>query len=118
MSYVKDVPKVYTVVHNPPNKWKWFETIHEEIDALNENESWILCNFPPGKKAIDNRWVCKVKSDSSEKPERYKARLVGKGSSQRKGFDNNETYAPVAKLTTVRTLSSVLNNRDLSCHIN
>ena len=48
--------------------------------------------------------------------ERYKARLVAKGCSQRKGFDYDETYAPVARLTMLRLLISIINKKVLHAH--
>lgn len=57
-----------------------------------------------------------VKTDADGKPVRYKARLVAKGFMQRKHIDYEETFAPVAKLTTIRTILAVANTRDLEIH--
>lgn len=67
--------------------------------------------LPSGRKAIQNKWIFKIKRNEEEDFDRYKARLVIKGCSQRKDFDYTETYAPVARLTTVRVLLSIFNEK-------
>ena len=50
-----------------------------EYDALIENDTWSLCDLPPGKKAIGTKWVYKLKCKPDGEIDRYKARLVAKG---------------------------------------
>lgn len=65
--------------------------------------------MPSGRKIIDNKWVFRIKRDQDGNIDKYKACFVIKECSQRKGLDYHETYAPVARLTTIRTLLSIVN---------
>ncbi|TQE07392.1 hypothetical protein C1H46_007045 [Malus baccata] len=78
--------------------------MEEELAALAANRTWSFQPLPPGKKPVGCKWVYKIKFRSDGSVERYKARLVAKGYSQIEGLDYRETFAPVAKLTTVRLL--------------
>ena len=66
-----------------------------------------LATLPTGKKTIGVKWVYKLKKNAKGEVERYKARLVVKGYSQRQGIDYDEVFAPVACLETIRLLISL-----------
>ena len=86
---------------------KWREAIVAEIQALNKNNTWTLTQLPPGNVPIDCKWVYKIKFWLNGSIERYKARLVAEGFTQKEGLDYHETFSPIAKLTIVRCILSV-----------
>jgi hypothetical protein len=79
----------------------------EEMDSLENNHTWDLVQLPMGKRALQNKWVYKFKEeDGGEK--QYKARLVVKGFSQKKGIDFDEIFSPIVKMTSIRTILSLV----------
>jgi hypothetical protein len=95
---------------------EWREAMNNEIQALELNNTWTVVDLPSSKQAIGCKWVYKVKLKSDGTVERYKARLVAKGYTQCEGLDYYETFSPVAKLTTVRTLLAVASARNWHLH--
>ena len=88
----------------------WKEAMNEEMKALLQNDTWEIVDLPKGKTPVSNRWVFTLKSKPDGSLERHKARLVAQGYTQTYGIDYQETFAPVAKLNTIRILISLVVN--------
>ena len=98
------------------NDPRWTNAMGSEVDALEVNRTWDIVDLPPGKVAINNKWVYKIKFNSDGTVERYKARLVACGNRQVEGEDYNETFAPVVKMSTVRSLLRIVAGRNWESH--
>lgn len=85
----------------------WLLAMERELKSLAKNNTWVLENLPKGKKAIPCKWVYKIKINPDGSVDKYKARLVIKGYSQKKGTDYDETFSPVAKSGTIRAVLSI-----------
>ena len=81
---------------------RWHETMATEISTLEANNTWELQPLPPSKKALGCKWVYKIKYHANGIVERFKARLVTIGNHQVDRDDYHETFAPIAKMPTVR----------------
>lgn len=86
---------------------KWKEAMDDEYNSLIENETWKLVDLPKGSNLVDNKWVYKIKETPTGDIERYKARLVVRGFSQEYGVDYFQTYSPVIRYTSIRTIMAV-----------
>lgn len=88
----------------------------DKIDALEINKTWSIVDLPLGKKALRCQLVFKIKYRSDGTIERYKSRLVILGNHQTEGVDYDETFAPVAKMTSVRIFLQVVAARNWEVH--
>ncbi|GAU30899.1 hypothetical protein TSUD_381130 [Trifolium subterraneum] len=97
-------PKTYVEACKSEN---WIHAMNSELEALSTTSTWKIVDMPPNIKPIGCKWVYKIKHKSNGNIERYKARLVAKDYNQIEGLDFFDTFSPVAKLTTVRTLLAI-----------
>ncbi|KAJ0535983.1 putative RNA-directed DNA polymerase [Helianthus annuus] len=95
------------------HKREWVEAMQDEMNSLYENNTFELVKLPKGKRALKNKWVYKVKTEEHTSRPRYKARLVVKGFSQRKGIDFDEIFSPVVKMCSIRVILGLAASLDL-----
>ena len=112
----EDGPPHAAAALSGPDKAHWLSAIHDELNSLKANDTWTLVPRPPGKSIVGSRWVFKLKLTSDGRPDRYKARLVAQGFTQVEGIDFKETFAPVAKMDTIRLVLAIAAARKMSIH--
>jgi hypothetical protein len=104
-------PTSYKEAVSCPDAEEWKEAMDSEIRSQQAIGTWHLVKRPRNKKVLQNRWVYKIKTDTSGNIEKYKARLVVKGCHQVEGVDYEETFAPVSRYETIRILLSAAAER-------
>ena len=83
------------------NALQWRIAAEAEYDSLTQHQTWQLVDPPPGRKIIGSRWTFKVKHNEYGKIERFKARFVVQGFSQKYGIDYNQIFAPVVRWESI-----------------
>lgn len=110
---VEEIPRSFAEAMSRP---EFRDAMKMEIQALEDNCTWLLTDLPPNKKAIGTQWIYTIKYNSDGTIARYKARLVALGNRQEEGLDYDETFAPVIKMTTVRAFFKVAAARKWELH--
>ncbi|GJS09671.1 retrovirus-related pol polyprotein from transposon TNT 1-94 [Tanacetum coccineum] len=82
----------------------WIVAMQEELNQFIANDVWELVPQPKNMTIIGTKWVFRNKLDENGIVSRNKARLVAQGYNQQEGIDYDETYAPVARLESIRIL--------------
>jgi len=86
------------------------------MQSLFDNDVWDLVELPPNQTPVGSKWVYKTKTGSDGEIERYKARLVAKGYTQKSGMDYDETFCPVVRQESLRTLVATALQKGLKLH--
>jgi hypothetical protein len=95
---------------------EWKNAANAEYESLITSDTWELVKLPEGRNSIGSKWVFKVKHKGDGTIERFKARLVAQGYTQQYGIDYEETFAPVARLASIRTLLAYAVSNDFLIH--
>ncbi|GJZ08667.1 ribonuclease H-like domain-containing protein [Tanacetum coccineum] len=107
------IPKSYPIAFRDPN---WYRAMLDEYTALIKNNTWILVPRPPDANIVRSMWLFWHKYNADGTLSRYKARLVANGSTQLAGIDVDETFSPVVKPATIRTVLSLAISRHWPVH--
>ncbi|RVW95711.1 Retrovirus-related Pol polyprotein from transposon TNT 1-94 [Vitis vinifera] len=113
---IEEDPKTYKEVMASRDVAFWKEAINDEMDSIMSNQTWELIDLPPGSKPIRCKWVFRMKYHTDGMIQTFKARLVAKGFKQREGIDYFDTYAPVARTTSIRILFALASIHNLFVH--
>ena len=82
----------------------WKKAMEEEIRMIEKNNTWELVAIPREREVVSLKWIYKIKLNQEGDIQKHKARLVARGFTQKPGIDFYETFSPVARLETIRTV--------------
>jgi hypothetical protein len=85
-------------------KKEWAHSMTEEYQSIIRNDVWEIVPRPKSKDVVSSKWIFKIKHVVDGIIEKYKARFVTRGFSQKEGIDHEETFSPVARYTSIRTI--------------
>ena len=99
-----DIPDSYEEAIASPQASEWQAAMKKELESLCNNDTWHVVELHKGERAVGAKWVYPVKLDHLNNVTKYKARYVAKGYAQRWGIDYYPTFAPTARLSTIKVL--------------
>jgi len=94
----------------------WESAIKEELALLETTGTYELTEAPPDANIVGSKWVFRIKKDAAGNAVRFKARLVAQGFSQVPGVDYFDTFAPVARLASIRSVFAMAARLDMELH--
>jgi hypothetical protein len=113
---LEDEPQSFKEAISTPEAPLWKKTVNSEIESILQNHTWELVDLPLGCKPLGYKWIFKRKMKADGSIDKYKARLVVKGYKQKEGVDYFNTYSPVTRITSIRTLIAIAALHNLKIH--
>ncbi|GJY43093.1 zinc finger, CCHC-type containing protein [Tanacetum coccineum] len=112
----EDDPKTFDEAMKSQNVAFCKEAINDEMDSIMGNNTWVLADLPPSCKPFGCKWIFKRKLMVDGTIEKFKARLVIHGFRQKSGIDYFDTYALVARISTIRLVIAMSSIHNLIIH--
>lgn len=112
----EDDPTSWSAILSSPNRAFWLHAAFEEISQIVRMRTFDfvpVSSLPSNRSPLPSKWVWKSKHDLHNNIEKFKARWVVRGDKQIKDVDYTETFALVAKLSTIRILFTLVASLDL-----
>ncbi|GJS43237.1 zinc finger, CCHC-type containing protein [Tanacetum coccineum] len=113
---IEEDPKTFDEAMKSRDVAFWKEAVDDEIGSIMENNTWVLSGLPPGCKPLGCKWIFKKKMKVDGTIDKFKARLVIQGFRQKEGINYFDTYAPVARISTIRLLIHLAATHNLVIH--
>ena len=95
---------------------EWKSAMEEELALMAKYEVWDEVDQPEDINIVGCRWVFCIKRDSSRKILKYRAHLVAQGFTQLHSIDFHETFAPVARLSSIHTVIAIAASENWELH--
>ena len=105
-------PIMFSHAMNCKESYLWFNAMKDGMNSMATNGVWDLVILPNRAKTIECKWVYKTKKDSLGNIERYKARLIAKGFTQKEGIDYKGTFSIVYKKDSLRIILALVAHFD------
>ena len=86
----------------------WKDAMHEEYESIMKNDVWEVVPRPEDKSVVTSKWLYKINHGSNGSAEKYKARFVARGFSQKEGIDYDDIFAHVAHYTTIQSIITLV----------
>ena len=116
MEDLSEEPATFKDALASPDKVKWRDAMQKEIQSLDENHVLDLVESPKDRQVVGSKWVFRRKVGENGVVERYKARLVAQGYSQKFGQDYEETFSPLFRFESIRMIISLAAQYQLKLH--
>lgn len=94
----------------------WKEAMTKEYQSIMKSNVWEIVPRPKGKFVVSSEWIFKIKHAADGSIEKYKARFVARGFSQKEGIDYEETFASVARYTSIRVVLAIAASKGWKVH--
>jgi hypothetical protein len=95
---------------------EWADAIIEKYQSIIKNDVWEIVPRPKSKDVVSSKWLFKIKHAANGSIEKYKAIFVAHGFSQKEGIDYEETFAHVARYTSIRTIIALITKMKWKLH--
>jgi hypothetical protein len=111
------IPTTVAEALQGPQAKEWQAALAAEMQSMRDNDVWELVPRPEKINIVGSKWVLALKVNEKGEVERYKARLVAQGFTQRKGVDYNEVFASVIGKTSTRVVLHIAAHRDMEVDV-
>jgi len=110
--YDESEPSTFAEACVDKDKNHWTDAMNDEMKYMMENHAWDLVPLPTKRKALQNKWVYRLKEEAGGKKQ-YKAILVVKGYAQQEGIDFIDIFSPVVKMSSIKIVLGLVAADDL-----
>jgi hypothetical protein len=94
----------------------WKDAMVEDYQSIMQNDVWDVVSRLKEKSVVSSKWIYKMKHVAGGSIEKYKARFVARGFSQKEGIDYEETFSPVTRYTSIKTILSLATMMKFKMH--